>query len=117
MHGLRHPNTVCWLAFLQTAGERANELDVQRMAGPASDQMAAKVHAKQCRVADQVEHLVPGRFVRVAQAIVDRALRAKYEDVGRRHVQAHSLALQLFCLKSSTNVRQLAISPAKICGV
>ena len=52
--------------------------------------MAGEVEPAQREVADQVEDLVPGGFVREPHGIVDRPVSAEHEQVGRGEVPAHT---------------------------
>ena len=78
--------------------QRPRQGDVERMAGTVGGDVAAQVHAEQRQVADDVEDLVPGRLVGVAQAVGDRPARAEHQQVGRRRSRAEALPPQLLRL-------------------
>src|SRR5262245_62110890 len=64
------------------------------MTGPVGDDVAGEVEPAQGEVADEVEYLVPGRFVGEAQAVADRPAVAEHDQVRGRQVPANALRTQ-----------------------
>ena len=65
------------------ADQFAGQFYIESVAGAVGDHMPGEVEPAQRQVADQVEHLVPGRFVGEPQAVADRAARAEHDQIGR----------------------------------
>ena len=75
-------------------GQSPGQFHVQRVPGAVRDHVPGEVEPAQGQVADQVEHLVPGRLVGEPQAVVDRPAAAEHEQVGGRQVLADALRSQ-----------------------
>ena len=71
-----------------------HQLDVERVARPVPDDVAAQVLAQERQVAEDVENLVAGRLVGEAQSIVDRAVRTEDHQVAHACPPAKALLPQ-----------------------
>ena len=78
--------------------EPTGQFHVQSVTRTIRDHMPGEVEPAQREVADHVEHLVAGRLVGEAQAIVDRSAIAEDDDVGWCQVLADTLGPQRFSL-------------------
>src|SRR5438270_8349356 len=91
---LRRPQSVLGPAAGQALVQGADQLHVERVARAVGDDVAAQVGAEQGQVADQVEDLVAGGLVGVAQAVVEGAARPEDQQVGGGGAGPQALAAQ-----------------------
>src|SRR5436189_4867476 len=76
-------------------GQLPHQLDVQRMTGAIRDDVAVDIVPEERQIADQIQHLVPGRLVRIAQSVLDWSVLAEDQQVGHARVDAETLSAQL----------------------
>ena len=82
-------------AAQQAAMQHPGHLHVERMARTIGDDVSPQVGAEQRQIANQVEHLVPGRLVGESEPVVDRPVLAEHQQIGGGRPRPQSLAAQV----------------------
>lgn len=76
---------------IEEGSKQPHQLDVQSVSGTISDDVAAQITTEQSEIADNIENLVPRRFVATPQFIVDRPPLPENEQVRRPGSASQSL--------------------------
>ena len=66
------------------------------MTGAIRDDVAVNIVPEERQIADKIQHLVPGRLVRIAQSVLDWSVLAEDQQVGHARVDAETLAAACF---------------------
>ena len=87
-----------WADGRQLFAQGAHQFHIQGMPGAIRHQVAANIMAQKRQVADQIEDLVPGRLIRIAEPIMNGPLGTEHEQVCNLRPRPQTSALKLDCL-------------------